>query len=117
MQVTQGVQTSDNLVPLIADKRTLVRVFVRNSDPAAAPIPGVHAALTVEGESRTYTPALTSSVTSTAAGSDPRNLTDNFLLNSTRSDRPRQQISHRHRHTPTGSTANRLVPTGSGRAA
>lgn len=80
VQVTQGIQTKDNAVPLIAGKRTFVRVFVRNTDRFAGPVFDVGASLTVDGESRTYEPLLAPTVTATGGGGDPGTLSDSFLF-------------------------------------
>ncbi len=44
IEVTQGVQTASNSVPLIAGKRTFVRVYVKSDDPTRD-VPGITARL------------------------------------------------------------------------
>jgi len=54
IHVTQSVQTDDNRVPLLGDKITLVRVFVRGLPDAGGPWGDVVARLRVDGDSTFY---------------------------------------------------------------
>ena len=79
VHVTQGVQTSDQRIPLLAWRRTFVRVYVRGDDDGR-PWAGVTARLTVEGSARAHTPLARYAITAPVAGSDPRTVDDSFVF-------------------------------------
>jgi hypothetical protein len=68
VEVTQGVQTAAGAVPLVAYRRTDVRVFLRADLDALGPWDGVTGRLWVDGASRPVLPRGPYAVTATAAG-------------------------------------------------
>jgi hypothetical protein len=79
LEVTQGIQTTDNRVPLIAGKPTVVRVYVRSRTDAGGPW-RVSAHLTGSGSARALAPANAAMITAGPDGSDRRTLTDSFAF-------------------------------------
>ena len=80
IELTQGIQTPGGDVPLIAYKRTFVRVYVRGTDDGRGPLSGVAGYLTVEGISRPFYPVNGLRTTAAPGGSDRRTLADSFLF-------------------------------------
>jgi Metallo-peptidase family M12B Reprolysin-like len=79
-EVTQGIQTPNQEVPLIAGKRTFLRVFIHHVDDGLGPMTGVSASLTIPGTTGTYYPLASNDVTSLTTGSDRRTLTNSFIF-------------------------------------
>lgn len=80
VEVTQSIQNSAGQVPLLASKRTFVRVYVRGTDDGRGPLSGTSATLTVQGDSRTFRPIVNSTITASPWGSDIRTLNGSFLF-------------------------------------
>jgi hypothetical protein len=83
VELTQGVQVGRNLgpqVPLIAGKRTFVRVYVAGRPDTRGALSGVTASLSVNGVTRAPVPGTPATVTASPTGSDRRTLTDSFLF-------------------------------------
>src|SRR5262249_9229072 len=80
IEVTQGIQTTTNLIPLIAYKQTYVRVYVRGQPDRSGSLPTVGASLKVSDESHAYTPIGQTTLTASQIGSNRRTLTDSFLF-------------------------------------
>lgn len=80
LELTQGIQTPEGQIPLIAGKRTFVRAYVRGTDDGRGPLAGVTATLRVDGQTRIYAPIGSSSITASLTGSDRRSLNDSFLF-------------------------------------
>lgn len=79
IEITQGIQTFLNQVPLIAGKTTFVRVLVR-ANPGLGATPTIGARLVVDGSAAALEPTGVRSLVPAAAGSDRRVLTDSFLF-------------------------------------
>jgi hypothetical protein len=85
VEVTQAIQSPDNLIPLIGGKPTAVRVYVQSIQDGAGLWRGVMAKMTVNGHS--YDPSLIDprvGITASEFGSDRYSTFDSFvfLLNS-----------------------------------
>ncbi|GAA1782932.1 hypothetical protein GCM10009682_01250 [Luedemannella flava] len=80
LEVTQGVQTPDAAVPMIAYKRTFVRAYVKGFDDGLGPLSGVTATLTVEGQTGVTYPLVNTTITASFTGSDRQSLTNSFLF-------------------------------------
>jgi hypothetical protein len=80
IELTQGVQTAGNKVPLIAGKRTFVRAYVRGTDDGLGALSGVTATATVDGVAGTLYPIPNTSITASTSGSDRRSLANSFLF-------------------------------------
>ena len=76
----QTVQTVDGRIPLIAAKRTFVRVYVQSRDDHRGSWSGVTARLTVDGFARSHSPVNSYTITVSPSGSDRRTLNDSFLF-------------------------------------
>jgi len=76
----QSIQTVDSRVPLMAHKRTFVRVYCRSEEDARGAWSGVTARLAVEGFSRWHSPINQYAITVSPSGSDRSMLTDSFLF-------------------------------------
>jgi hypothetical protein len=64
IEVTQGIQVPNNLVPLVGFKATVVRVYVQSREDSNGPWNNVMAQLSVSGSSRTHgSPVITVSPT------------------------------------------------------
>lgn len=83
IEVTQAIQTPANEIPLVGDKTTVVRVYVRAQNDSAGPWSNVTARLDIVGSGVTHTPALRPTLTVPTDGSNRRALDDSFtfLLN------------------------------------
>jgi hypothetical protein len=79
IEVTQAIQTRDGRIPLLASKRTFVRVYLRGHSDAAGPWTGVTGRVFVEGFGLPLTPIGRYSVTAADAGSR-RSADDDSLL-------------------------------------
>jgi hypothetical protein len=77
MEVTQGIQDQADRVPLLAGKRTFVRVYVRG---LGDDVPAVGARLDVVETSRTYAPINRTSIVPPVDGSHRDSLDDSFLF-------------------------------------
>ncbi|HYP21556.1 MAG TPA: hypothetical protein VEY08_15910, partial [Chloroflexia bacterium] len=77
MEVTQAIQTSDNRIPLVGNKVTVVRVYVRSREDSNGRWNGVRARLDVSGSSRTHS---SRGIDIPAAGSNRRTLDDSFYF-------------------------------------
>ena len=80
LEVTQGIQVPNNLVPLVGFKSTVVRVYVQSREDSNGPWSNVRAQLSVSGSSGVHgSPVINVSPT----GSNPRTRDDSFtfLLN------------------------------------
>jgi hypothetical protein len=80
MEVTQATQTSDNRVPLVGGKRTVVRVYVRSREDSVGPWSGATAQLSVSGSTRIYAPANHHTITVSPIGSNRTTLDDSFAF-------------------------------------
>lgn len=80
LEVTQGIQVPENLVPLVGFKPTVVRVYVRSQEDSNGPWNNVRAQLSVRGSSETHGSPV---ITVPPGGSNPRSRDDSFtfLLN------------------------------------
>lgn len=75
IEVTQGIQVPNNLVPLVGFKATVVRVYVQSREDSNGPWHNVTAQLSVSRSSRTHG---SSSITISPAGSNSRIRGDSF---------------------------------------
>ena len=82
MEVSQGIQNLANDMPLVEDRRTLVRVYVRNRGLFGGDVSGVRARLSAtrggSALSPSYVYAQNNPLTVKADGGDRRNLDDSF---------------------------------------
>ena len=82
IEAVQSVQTADSQVPLIANKRTFVRVYGESTEDSRGPWTDVVAFLSVEGSTEWRGPinAGGPTITISPTGSDRSSLTDSFLF-------------------------------------
>lgn len=87
VEVTQGIQTytddnpgASNQIPLVGNKLTVVRVYVRSIEDSAGPWNDVTATLTVSGGGGVYTPFNRYTITVSRSGSNRRTLDDSFAF-------------------------------------
>jgi hypothetical protein len=80
IEATQSIQTTDNRIPLIAYKRTAIRVYEQSHEDSGGPWSGVTARLTVDGSPISHVPSISYTTTVLPTGSDRTSLDHSFVF-------------------------------------